>query len=689
MMTMHVWRILTAAAACLLGTGAWAQDGTIPSGGEPLLAGDPLASADFWSGDVEGQPVAHWQRVAVDGPGFSEAAEIRVETIADELWNGQLSFPFQHAVAEGDVALMHFWMRVTASVDETGTGTVGALVERNAEPHTKSVLVPLTAAGEWVPVYLPFTFAESYTQDEVIARLTFGQGVRRTVQVGGLQLLNFKDSLAVEDLPRMAFSYGGRDADASWRAAAEERIEAHRKGDFSLTLRSETGLPLSDAEVFLELERHAFQFGTAIVSARIMDQSADGILYREKLLRHFNAAGPENDLKWPALEGDWGDGFNRAQTKQALEWLRLRDFHLRGHVLVWPSVRNLPNHIAAMWEAEDPAIPDEVLAHIERDVAEFNPWLTEWDVLNEPYDNHQLMDRFGESIMADWFRAAREAARPGTGLYLNDYGILSSLGMDTAHQEHFLATARSLREESAPLTGLGFQGHFHESGLTAITRIYEILETYAEAFPGLDFRVTEFDVETPDEDLQADYFRDFLTIIFSHPQVVGLQTWGFWAGQHWRPSAALYDEDWREKPAATVFHQLVHETWTTRLSDRTNENGTVTGRGFKGQYAANLTTDDGHYALTMPIDAADVAFVLYLPSAATLDQPRFLPPPARGYLALALPAHASESAWLESSRGDLSSWRPQSVAVSGPEPVRIHIWPAPEETTFWRWQRSE
>jgi hypothetical protein len=47
-----------------------------------------------------------------------------------------------------------------------------------------------------------------------------------------------------------------------------------------------------------------------------------------------------------------------------------------------------------------------------------------------------------------------------------------------------------------------------------------------------------FDINTDDEELQADYTRDFLTLAYSHPTVVGVQLWGFWERSHWKPEAA-------------------------------------------------------------------------------------------------------------------------------------------------------
>src|SRR5262249_9090254 len=141
----------------------------------------------------------------------------------------------------------------------------------------------------------------------------------------------------------------------------------------------------------------------------------------------------------------------------------------------------------------------------------------------EPWDNHALMDMFGRDRMVDWFNAAR-AADPAARLVLNDYSNHDAT-TDAAHVENFEATARFLLEKKAPLEGLGLQSHIGSTP-NAPVHVLATLDRYAKL--GLPLRVTEFDINTDDEELQADYTRDFLTLMFSHPGVIGFQLWGFW-----------------------------------------------------------------------------------------------------------------------------------------------------------------
>jgi hypothetical protein len=76
-----------------------------------------------------------------------------------------------------------------------------------------------------------------------------------------------------------------------------------------------------------------------------------------------------------------------------------------------------------------------------------------------------------------------------------------------------------------------------------------------------------------------------MTALFSQPQVNGIIMWGFWAGQHWRPNAALFRQDWSLKPNGLAWSNLVFKEWWTTTSVVADANGLVTVRGFKGDYA--------------------------------------------------------------------------------------------------------
>src|SRR5207249_1964508 len=106
---------------------------------------------------------------------------------------------------------------------------------------------------------------------------------------------------------------------------------------------------------------------------------------------------------------------------------------------------------------------------------------------------------------------------------------------------------------------------------------------------GLPVRITELDIDSNDEKLQADYLRDFLTASFSHPNVNGIMVWGFWEGAHWRPNAAMYRKDWTPRPIASVWKDLIYKQWWTDQHASTNDRGVAKSRGFLGDYEVAAT----------------------------------------------------------------------------------------------------
>lgn len=321
--------------------------------------------------------------------------------------------------------------------------------------------------------------------------------------------------------------------------------------------------------------------------SRLSSNAPDDKIYKEKVLELFNAASPENDLKWPVWLGEWEGNYSHEKALAGLHWLQDHDFHLRGHVLVWPGWKNLPQPIHKLHEqGRDDEIQGVIRDHINEMAQATKGLLSEWDVLNEPYTNHDLMDIMGKQVMVEWFQMAREAM-PDTVLYLNDFSNHDRT-MDAAHVAHFKEVVRYLQAHDAPLDGLGLQAHISGQPNDPVN-VLATLDDYAKF--GLPMRITEFDVRTEDEQLQADYTRDFLILMFSHPSVVGVQFWGFWAGSHWIPEAAMFRQDWTPKPAAGVYRDLVLNKWRTNADGTTDSQGDFDLRAFHGDYEITAELD--------------------------------------------------------------------------------------------------
>jgi endo-1,4-beta-xylanase len=280
-------------------------------------------------------------------------------------------------------------------------------------------------------------------------------------------------------------------------------------------------------------------------------------------------------------------------------------------VLVWPGRKNLPKAVQdLLGTPRQGEIPGMIRAHIREMARATDGLVEEWDTLNEPYTNHDLLDVFGRDIMLDWFRTAHEAM-PRVRLFYNDFSN-HDLTTDADHVANTEANLQFLLDHGAPLGGLGIQAHIGEQP-NAPAEVLKVLDRYDRFH--LPIRVTEFDIQTTDEALQADYTRDFLTLMFSHPSVIGVQVWGFWEKAHWRPSAAMYRGDWSEKPNGAAYRALVLDQWRTRLKGVTGGDGTFGGRGFFGDYTAWVKKGDRWMSapFTVRAEGPDSVVTLTLP----------------------------------------------------------------------------
>lgn len=565
---------LSAAAAPLAPT-------ALPSAPSLLGGGDPLAA--FALAAAPG--AAAFETVPAAGPGFSRAWRIATLQDTSPMEAIELKAVNARAVSQGGVAMIRFFGRATAASDETGTGRVYLVVRRNGVDYNSSFEGDFSFGKEWQEVLVPLVFARDFPAGDAAIMLRFGFK-RQTLEIGGLEVLDYGRTLVYGDLPRTRFTYAGREPGAAWRSEALERIRRIRQGDIVVTVRDAEGKAVPGAEVRIEEQRSAFQWGTALQMARLAKDTPDNRRYRQVATELFNAASTENDLKWPVWLGEWGAPYDQAQTIAGLHWLKDHGFHTRGHVLVWPGRKNLPKAVQErLGTPKQGEIPGIIEAHIREMARATRALVSEWDVLNEPFTNHDLMDAFGPEIMVSWFKTAREEL-PQAGLFFNDFSNQDAT-TDADHVAHFEKTTRFLLDHGAPVTGLGLQGHFGGRP-NAPEHVLAVLDRYQAQFH-LPVRITEFDVWTYDEDLQADYVRDFLILCYSHPSVVGVQFWGFWAGAHWRPQAALFREDWSERPAARVYRDLVLHQWRTRATGTTDAGGSCTLRGFQGEYQVTIS----------------------------------------------------------------------------------------------------
>lgn len=536
-----------------------------------LPPGKALAPADLSGFAVFGAQPNH---VAVSGQAFDKAIRLEVKERPANPWSAQIGAKTTGPVEKGDVLLMTFWMRTIESRSESGEAAVNAVFEKGAAPHTKSLNQTCSTGREWKQFQLPFAALERHGAGDARIALHLGHGVQ-TLEVAKIEVKNFAKSVKLSDLPRTRFWYAGREPDAPWRKAAQERIEQFRKADLTITLIDAAGKPVAGAEIDVRMTRHAFGFGSAVAADALLGEGADKEKYRAQVVKLFNRVVLENDLKWPQWEG------NRQRAIAAVEWLRGQKIEVRGHNLIWPSWRHLPRDLQNLKESKE-ALRKRIDDHILETAGAMKGKLVEWDVINEPYSEKDVQKILGDEEMIRWFKLARQADDQAV-LFLNDYPILRA--GPNPHLDHFEKTIQFLIDGGAPIGGIGVQCHYG-SHLPPLTQLLDGLDRFGKF--KLPIAATEFDIDTTDEELQAQYMRDHMIAFFSHPSVNSIIMWGFWEGRHWKPNAALYRSDWSAKPCAAAWEDLVLKQWRTNVTVKTDDKGQAKVRGFLGDYEVGV-----------------------------------------------------------------------------------------------------
>lgn len=541
-------------------------------------------------------------RVAVQGQGFNEL--LRMTTLAlpgnatgSDEGVVRVHSTGQIAIAKGDLILAEFWIRCVESA--SGECVTRLSIQGNGPEQTRIAARAELAKRDWRKARTALTAASEAAAGGYSIDFLMGQQ-RQTVEIAGISLKLYPAGTTAASLG-ITEPYEGASEDAAWRKAAAERIERIRKAPISVLVLDGSGMPIAGAQVHVKMTRHLFPWGTAIAAQMLLADTQDSERYRKAFLENFNAVVFENDLKWPQWER------NRQLGLDGVAWMRKNGITwIRGHNLVWPSWRWLPQDMRGI--AGDTArLRKRVEDHIADTASANRGTLKDWDVLNEPYTNFDLMTLLGDRVMVDWFKLAKQHD-PFATLYINDFGILSDGGAGLMHINHYERTIQWLLDQGAPVEGIGMQGHF--GAPTPPVRMLEILDRFARF--GKPIAITEFDLEIDDQQLQADFTRDLLTVCFSHPSVNQFLMWGFWEGRHWKPRGAMINRQWDPKPNYRVWRDLVYRQWWTDQTVTAGADGRISLRGFMGNYT--IEASHGGKSASAPLelgrDGGQTALVL-------------------------------------------------------------------------------
>ncbi len=505
--------------------------------------------------------------------------EIEVPRATKSQYGVSMHFRTTDRVRKGDVLLARITMRTLSARQESGESVVYYYFQEAQGAFDKSFITQIGTVENWKTFNIPFVAHKDMLAGEAQIGLAFGS-LAQHLEVTGIEILNFGNSVRVEDLPETRFSYAGREVGAAWREEALRRIEEIRTSPLTVRVVDAEGKPVKGAKVEVSLQQSEFIWGTAVQESLLAKNDAESQAYKKHLKEFFNTAVIENGFK----AGGWAwDGKHKMNTLLSFDWLRDNGFRQRGHNLVWPAWRfnsPLTKHIAMRDSA---SFDSYIKAQFYERMAYTKGQVVAWDVVNEYMHEKEFFRYLPYSAMVDWFKLAHELD-PDAQLFINEYGMLNCVQSPQNIRE-YIDTIQTLRSKGAPIHAVGIQGHIGRQPRNPVQVITD-LDLFIPT--GLPVQITEFDINTPDEELQADYMRDFLIAVYSHPVVTGVTLWGFWENAHWRPDAGMFRKDWTPKGSALAWREWVVGKWKTHEWGKTDKKGILTVQGHLGQYTVSV-----------------------------------------------------------------------------------------------------
>ncbi|EKM58509.1 glycoside hydrolase family 10 protein [Phanerochaete carnosa HHB-10118-sp] len=321
----------------------------------------------------------------------------------------------------------------------------------------------------------------------------------------------------------------------------------------SSTSTAPSGASTSSAKLNqLAKSKGKLYFGTATDNSELSDTGYTAILDDNTM---FGQITPANSMKWDATEPEQGQ-FTFSGGDQIANLAKSNSMLLRGHNCVWYN--QLPSWVSS-GSFTAAQLTSIIQNHCSTLVTHYKGQVYAWDVVNEPFndDGTWRTDVFYNTLGTSYVSIALNAARqadPNAKLYINEYNI-EYVG---AKATSLLNLVKTLKSQSVPLDGIGFQCHFIVGQVP--TGLQSQLSTFAAQ--GVEVAITELDIRmtlpsTPAllQQQKTDY-QNTIAACSAVEACVGVTVWDWTDKYSWVPNtfsgqgaACPWDQNFAKKPA--------------------------------------------------------------------------------------------------------------------------------------------
>lgn len=367
------------------------------------------------------------------------------------------------------------------------------------------------------------------------------------------------------------------------------------------------GKPVANTELRLRQTNHEFLFGCG----------AFDFVEKAKLEAENN--NPEAIAKYKTITDKWLKVYNygtlpfywggfepeegKPQTDSrmtAAKYLKANGKEIKGHPLCWHT-----GCCDWLLKYDNKTILEKQLGRIQREVEGFKGIIDKWDVINEVvimpifdrYDNAitRLCKELGQvGIVKAMFDQCVKYNPEGTFL-INDFNMsekyaeliercldagvrIDTIGLQS-HQHQGYWGREKLEEVLARFEKFGIPIHFTENTLVSGPLIPPHIVDLN------DWHYEDDDSKPEFEERQKDQMTEMIRILFEeHPLVTAHTSWDFMDGMWLNAPSGVLRRDLSEKPLYTALDNMINKEWHTEENIKTDDNGNVTVKGFKGTY---------------------------------------------------------------------------------------------------------
>jgi GH35 family endo-1,4-beta-xylanase len=413
------------------------------------------------------------------------------------------------------------------------------------------------------------------------------------------------------DVPEGANPTAWRDQEDFLENVARPNIEKHRKGDATIEITDETGKPVQSGTYQVRLTNHAFNFGVSLPPFADLSQywTPEWVSppvtpkQLERAKEVFNYSVMPFSSKWQFIEPVEGQR-NYEELDKYVDWctknnIRMEFHYLSGFSPSWVRRKSSAEQVRA-WKR-----------HCIETVDRYADRIKVWQIVNDSY----LIE-----YAADIFKEIRKK-HPDLKLGISHCAKFYPGGEFNFERGNYtgIADVEQLKAEGVTIDYFGAHGHAPHGTWPSAKSMYALIDAFASY--GIKVRITEATLDlglrmtgpireglwTPE--LAADYWEQYYTVAFSHPEVDAINYWDLSAstiragrgdsGPIRVPGgtggAGLLDPSNHDEPRPAFYRlkHLITEVWTTKLDGQLPSDAKVPFRGFYGEYEVVVRQPSG------------------------------------------------------------------------------------------------